>query len=81
MSFDIDTDIPAIAEYARSYCAYKEQESGCSSTAPLRGFMRFLVRQTSAYCELEDQLAAMKDQVEQITDEMADMIINEVPDI
>lgn len=72
MTFDIDTDIPAIAEYARSYGQHKEA---------LRNFIRFLVRQTSVYAELEIQYRAMSSQVEQIRDEMATLVGKQTPDI
>jgi hypothetical protein len=71
MAFDIDTDIPVIAEYARSYGQHK---------SAMQDFLRYLMRQTSAYAELEMQHRALASQVEQIKDEMTKIVID-TPDI
>lgn len=72
MSFDIDTDIPVIAEYASQFG---------QSKAHIREFIRFLVRQTTAYKELEGQLKALKHQTEVVKDELAAYVAAETPEV
>lgn len=72
MPFDIDTDIPVIAEYMRSFGQHK---------AAMREFLRYLVRQTSAYADLETQYKALSHQTEVVSDEMAKLITMETPEV